>query len=255
MIIGRVGTAVCSQCSPIETPLTTKVQHCRNCPPDDDNVATDLQAALEVKLCSKLRASGSKNLADARDCSLAFLDMTEGRPEHAQVSLKGLLHDFSAADTLIFNHAVTSAYNDAFSAAGYSVGSIEAVADIDMDAVSGSAPTSTIILANVSDGCPHCAAKEAFAPVKHCRNCPPDDDAFGVKHCRNCPPDDDNMSYDQSKHVAQHEHMEAAFKKALCSKLQTSGSANFANVHACDFGFVYGAVGAEAKLLTTSMLA
>jgi hypothetical protein len=198
-----------------------------------------------------------------------------------------MLHDFTPSDTAIFNQAVTSAYNQAFTYAGYSVGSIEAVAALDMVAVTRcthcrpdddmleelmaiktedySAP-STVVLAHVSaQRCTHCRPDDdttsaVSAELKRCTHCRPDDDAAAevkvckhcVERCTHCRPDDDSFEANRAQHVAQHELMEAAFKKSLCAKLQNSGSANFANVHGCDFSFVYGAVGSEAELLTVA---
>jgi hypothetical protein len=223
MVLGRVGLAQCRYCKPDDDKLT----QCRYCKPDDDKLSS-LQDELNAKFCSKLQSSGSKVLAHSRDCSVAFLDMSAGKADQAQVTLKGLLHDFTEEDTAIFNEAVAAAYNDAFLSAGHSIGSVQAVADVDMVSVS------------------------------QCRYCKPDDDMLtaptsskvilahvGVGQCRYCKPDDDSYDVERS----QHDLMEAAFKKTVCVKLQSSGSANFANVHGCDFSFVYSAVGAEAKVL------
>jgi hypothetical protein len=227
MVLGRVGLAQCRYCKPDDDQLT----QCRYCKPDDDKLV-GLQDELNAKFCSKLQNSGSELLAHSRDCSISFLDMSAGKANQAQVTLKGLLHDFTQEDTDIFNQAVTAAYNDAFSSAGHTIGSIEAVADIDMVAVT------------------------------QCRYCKPDDDMLaaaastsstvilahvGVGQCRYCKPDDDSYDVERSAH----DLMEAAFHKTVCVKLQNSGSANFANVHGCDFSFVYSAVGAEAKALVT----
>jgi hypothetical protein len=89
---------------------------CRFCPPDDDASAIKhnlgaLHKDFENKLCASLRALGSANLANARDCSFAFLDMPEQSGEslpieaatltsadknmESQVVLHGTLHDLT----------------------------------------------------------------------------------------------------------------------------------------------------------------
>ncbi|GKY90333.1 hypothetical protein MPSEU_000007300 [Mayamaea pseudoterrestris] len=216
MVVGRVG-----------------FEQCRRCNSDDalahDEAEGTLQEQLSAKFCEKLRDSGSKVLAHARDCSVSFLDMTVAdKADHAQISLKGLLHDFSRDDADIFNQAVTAAYNDAFLSAGYNMHSIEAFANIDM------------------------------APVTQCRRCNSDDETSSSStavlahvrswQCNRCN-SDDALNLATPKQL---ELMEVAFKKAFCTKLQNSGSANFANVHGCDFSFVYSAVGADANVLTST---
>lgn len=231
---------------------------CRWCPPDDDarsfksaaDVA-DVHKTFETAFCAKLRASGSANMISAHTCSLSFLDMP-GQPvdsvpiesgdsfNEAQITLEGTLHDLRDADFAIIDQSVIAAYNEAFSSAGFGLGSFESVADLEMPV--GISP--------------------------ECRWCPPDDDMvtatstatlvlarvapLGISpECRWCPPDDDAVTtatvgaIEDSKLAFMHE----AFEKAFCSKLGNSGSANLANVNKCSFRFVYspaaGAVAAQ----------
>lgn len=68
----------------------------------------------------------------------------------AQVSMQGTLHDFSDKDLAVIDSSIVSAYNEAFSKPGYSIGSFDAFTDVD-----------------VPLGC-----------LPNCRMCHPDDDAM-----------------------------------------------------------------------------
>jgi DNA-binding protein YbaB len=124
-----------------------------DCSPHDDASAMkhnlgDLHKDFENKLCASLRALGSANLANARDCSFAFLDMPGQSGEswpietastltsaekkiESQVLLHGTLHDLTKEDKLILDDIIVAAYNKAFSKAGYMLASFESVRDID----------------------------------------------------------------------------------------------------------------------------
>jgi hypothetical protein len=170
-------------------------------PPDDDANALQEAADLgklhrkfEQKLCTDLRAQGSANLANVRDCSFSFLDMPgqsdqnmsiqavesfrSGQKAKAQVMVHGTRHLFSEKDLELIDQSIAEAYNQNFSSiAGFSLSSFESVADLDFP----------------------------FCPDY--RHCPPDDDAVmtsdarmvaarvspvGWMHdCRLCPPDGD----------------------------------------------------------------
>jgi hypothetical protein len=89
-----------------------------------------------------------------------------------------------------------------------------------------------------------------------CMYCPPDDDSFGTESkgvanillveievdvsskltdpCMYCPPDDDGFEAVATPDMDQ---VNSEFAKALCAKLQTSGSANFAEVGECAMNF------------------
>jgi hypothetical protein len=219
--------------------------YCRLCPPEVDATIKnlgDVHAAFEKEFCAGLRQSGSKNLAHARDCTLSFLDTTgqneenmpiqskegKGRKTETQLTLQGTLHNFSEKDMEILDEAVIGAYNDAFSSAGYSLGSFVSTADLDIP------------------------SKVSWDP--YCRLCPPDADMAGDAkliistaaplgwdpYCRLCPPEEGAMVADLSD--AKLAFLHTAFENTLCTKLQKSGSANFANVHDCSFRFVYAPV-------------
>jgi DNA-binding protein YbaB len=129
---------------------------CRFCPPDDDASAIKhnlgaLHKDFENKLCASLRALGSANLANARDCSFAFLDMpgqsgeslpieaatltSAGKNMESQVVLHGTLHDLTKEDQVILDDSILAAYSEAFSKAGYTLASFESVSDTDIDIV------------------------------------------------------------------------------------------------------------------------
>jgi hypothetical protein len=227
---------------------------CRFCPPDDDAHALldlgDLHRKFEKKFCSDLRNSGSVNLANARDCSFSFLDMPgqpdqnmpiqasesfrSGEKAEAQVMLHGTVQEFSEKDYELIDQSVVEAYEEAFfTSAGFSLNSVEIVADLDI----------------------------TVGWMPDCRFCPPDDDAtmasaakLVVAHvtpvgwtpdCRFCPPDDDAAVVKGSLSDAQLGYLHEAFEKAFCHKLQNSGAVNFANVHDCSFRFVYSSTVSE----------
>ncbi|GAX09991.1 hypothetical protein FisN_11Lh016 [Fistulifera solaris] len=220
---------------------------CRLCPNDDDVVAAfkstqELKAfhvSFEDEFCALLRQSGSANFAHAHACSFSFLDMP-GQPHvslpmqdklskntEAQVIFRGTLHELSESDMNLVDQSVVLAYNEAFSSVGYGLGNFNSVADIDM-------PN-------------HLAQPD-------CRLCPNDDDVMAISEtkllvarvtpimqpdCRLCPNDDDALKATVSDEKLAFMH--GAFEKALCQKLKNSGSANFANVHDCNFRFVHNA--------------
>ena len=216
---------------------------CRLCPPDTTikNLG-DVHAAFEKDFCAGLRQSGSMNLAHARDCTFSFLDTTAQNEENipiqsgegknkkteTQLTLQGTLHSFSETDMEILDEAVVAAFNDAFYSAGYSLGSFVSTADLDIP------------------------SKVSWDPT--CRLCPPDADIAGDAKliiatatplgwdpsCRLCPPEDGAMIANLSD--AKLAFLHKAFENTLCTKLQKSGSANFANVHDCSFRFVYAPV-------------
>ena len=216
---------------------------CRLCPPDTTikNLG-DVHAAFEKDFCAGLRQSGSKNLAHARDCTFSFLDTTGHNEENipiqseegknkkteTQLTLQGTLHSFSEKDLEILDEAVIAAFDDAFYSAGYSLGSFVSNADLDIP------------------------SKVSWDPT--CRLCPPDADIAGDAKlimstaaplgwdptCRLCPPEDGAMVANLSD--AKLGFLHKAFENTLCTKLQKSGSANFANVHDCIFRFVYAPV-------------
>jgi DNA-binding protein YbaB len=130
---------------------------CRFCPPDDDASAIkqnlgDLHKDFENKFCASLRALGSANLANARDCYFAFLDMpgqsgeslpietatltsSAGKKIESQVVLHGTLHDLTKEDQVILDDSILAAYNEAFSKVGYTLESFESVSNTDIDTV------------------------------------------------------------------------------------------------------------------------
>jgi hypothetical protein len=58
--------------------------------------------------------------------------INSGKKTEAQVTLHGMLHDFSEEDQAIFDGSIVAAYNEAFTKTGYTLGSFESVTDIDM---------------------------------------------------------------------------------------------------------------------------
>ena len=228
---------------------------CRLCPNDDDAVAAfkstqELKAfhsSFESEFCALLRQSDSANFAHAHGCSFSFLDMP-GQPHvslpiqgkvnkntEAQVLFRGTLHELSDSDMTLVDQSVVLAYNEAFASVGYGLGSFHSVADIDM-------PT-------------HLAQPD-------CRLCPNDDDVMAVvseakllvarvtpitqPDCRLCPNDDDALAAAVSEEKLAFMH--GAFEKAVCQKLKNSGSANFANVHDCNFRFVHNEAGSKQEM-------
>ena len=222
---------------------------CRLCPPEADaSVLGGIHAAFEQMFCSSLRQSGSSNLAYAHDCTFSFLDMpgqagenlpiqsiSEDKKTETQVTLHGTLHDFSEKDMEIIDEAILSAYNDAFASAGYSLGSLVSTADLDLPSKLSWDPTCRL--------CPPAAEKAKLVistttPLGWDPYFRPAAGSLGWDPtCRLCPPAEDAELSD-----AKLAFLQSAFEKTLCTKLQKSGSANFANVHNCSFRFVYAPV-------------
>lgn len=183
---------------------------CRFCPPDDDTTAKFVTDDLDI--CAELTASGSANFANVKGCSFTYLEADADESKNARVVIKGALRNLSTEDAKIFEESITAAYNDAY--LGMSSVEFKTVTDAPLSKLGG------------------------------CRFCPPDDDTTEAGHviiastnksiegCRFCPPDDDAMHKDAKFHTA--------FEKSLCTKLASSGSANFANVHGCSVSYVHG---------------
>jgi hypothetical protein len=136
----------------------------------------------------------------------------------AQVMVHGTLHDFTEEDIALINTSVESAYNDAFSSAGFSIGKFETVGEMDVPGVS------------------------QFPPI--CELCPDDDRAFmagGITKLLSsriaplCLKGGNGSTVSDDARLA---FMLEAFEKSFCSKLRNSGSANFANVQDCTFRMV-----------------
>jgi hypothetical protein len=211
---------------------------CELCP-DDDLLGMELGGThqkFQETFCAVIRSSGSANLAKVHDCSFSFLEMTGGNTDsvpirsavkqfcnndmkmEAQVMVHGALHDFTKEDLALINKSAKSAYNDAFSSTGFAIGSFETVREMDVPGVSQDPPI--------------------------CELCPDDDKAFAAGGVTKllvtrvaplCPSDDNGSTVtDDVKLLFMHE----AFEKAFCSKLQNSGTANFANVQDCTFRMV-----------------
>jgi DNA-binding protein YbaB len=197
---------------------------CTHCPDDDilegmkGSQGNKYHTSFEKAFCDKLRQSGSANLAQANGCSFSYLD-TPGlkvavEVTEAQIIMDGTLHELSEDDVVIFEKSVKAAYNEAFkTAAGYAMNGVEVIADMDM-----------------VGKCTHCPDDEltddktlVLARVSH-----------AVGKCTHCPDDDVEESVSESM-ISK---MESAFEKSLCYKLESSGAANFANVHSCSFRFV-----------------
>jgi hypothetical protein len=256
----------CRLCPPAkETMVTSKVKtegqlflgrvqvswdpYCRLCPPDVETTIknlADMHQTFENKFCAGLRESGSDALTEARDCSFSFLNMpgqaeenlpiveqSNGQNSEAQLTLQGTLNDLSEKDLQVLDESIVSAYNEAFSSAGYKLESFKTVADLELPS-------------NVS-----------WDP--YCRLCPPDTDAVKVgsaklivasaatlgwdPYCRLCPPAEDaTVAATPELSDAKLAFLHTAFEKTLCAKLQNSGEANFANVSGCSFRFVFAPV-------------
>jgi hypothetical protein len=212
--------------------------HCNLCP-DDDLLGMELgetHQKFQETFCAMIRSSGSANLAKVHDCSFSFLEMAGGNTDsfpiksavkqacnsdmkiEAQLMVHGTLHDFTKEDLALINKSVKSAYNDAFSLAGFAIGTFETVGEMDVPGVS-----------------------EWWAPGPAiCNFCLVDNKAFAAGGITKllftrvaplCPSGDDHPDVDDTKLSFMHE----AFEKAFCIKLQNSGSANFANVQDCTF--------------------
>jgi hypothetical protein len=211
---------------------------CELCP-DDDLLGIELGGThqkFQETFCAMIRSSGSANLAKVNDCSFSFLEITGGNTDsvpigsavkqfcnndmkmEAQVMVHGALRDFTKEDLALINKSAKSAYNDAFSLAGFAIGSFETVREMDVPGVSQDPPI--------------------------CELCPDDDKAFAaggvtkllVAHVAPlCLSDDNGSSVTDNAKLA---FMHKAFEKAFCSKLQNSGSANFANAQDCAFRMV-----------------
>ena len=220
---------------------------CRLCPPDVETTIKnlgDMHQSFENNFCAGLRESGSDTLAEARDCTFSFLNMpgqaeenlpiveqSNGQNAEVQLTLQGTLHDLSEKDMKIIDGSIVSAYNEAFSSAGYKLKSFETVSDIELPS-------------NVS-----------WDPT--CRLCPPNTESMRMGStnlivatadtlgwdptCRLCPPAEDVTVAELSD--AKLAFLHTAFEKTFCAKLQKSGSANFANVSGCSFRFVFAPIG------------
>jgi hypothetical protein len=215
---------------------------------DDD---AQVYMAFEETFCSKLRASGSANLVNAKDCTFSFFEnpgsagtkmttpvksaydvsITGAAVTEVQVTMMGVLHDFSEADRELINQSILAAHREAFAGTDYSLKSFNMVGDLDVpvalerparcrlcnpDAVvtgAGGADIVTLITA-VAVAADHNNA-ELERPAR----------------CRLCNP---NIVATVIPAASMHE----AFEKTVCTKLNISGFANFANVHDCSFRFV-----------------
>lgn len=233
---------------------------CRFCPPDDDATAlkeiaqivmaqvavgygesqavagsplnlAKMHRNFEAAMCADLRASGSANLANVRDCSFSFLDMP-GAPDRnipiqhqskaskpvlseVQVMIHGTKHDVTEEDLTTIDKAITEAYNHAYSTAGYSIKSYKTEAGLTVNtaAVGGDAQ---LLIGTVG--------------------------TIGWSYdCRFCPPDDDATAFATQASQAQLGSIHMAFENAICRNLQESGVANLGNVHDCTFRFVHNA--------------
>lgn len=92
-------------------------------------------AAFEASFCDNLVASGRPNFAGASGCTFSWINsagMATGANNDIQVTLKGMLQDFSAADASIFDTSVEDAFNEAFKKAGYTISGVRAVANLDI---------------------------------------------------------------------------------------------------------------------------
>jgi DNA-binding protein YbaB len=213
------------------------------CGDDDALNAANIHNKFEEDFCGLLRSSGSVNLAGANECSLSFLETpghtasvptesvytsNSGEATEAQVIMQGTLHDFSENDFAVIDKSIVSAYNDAFTKAGYTTSSFEVLAETDMPVPVGFWP-----------GCRWCSDEEEdavtmeneskMATMVFARFWP---------GCRWCGDDAVILNDAPILKDSQIAFMHEAFEKAFCTKLQNSGLANFANVHDCSFHFV-----------------
>jgi hypothetical protein len=190
----------------------------------------EIHKQFEDNFCGLLRVSRSANLVNAHDCSLSFLDTpgksdlvpsesayasTNGDATEAQVIIHGALDDFNDGDFALIYMSIESAYNEAYTKAGYTINDFEAKTVIDM-------PTGCRSCSSADDAMMFNAGKMIFARIR--------------PGCQDCNPDDVLKD-------SQIAFMHQAFEKAFCAKLQSSGMANFANIHDCSFRFVYNPVG------------
>jgi hypothetical protein len=195
----------------------------------------DIHKQFEDNFCGLLRVSSSANLVNARDCSLSFLDTpgesdlvpsesayasTNGDATEAQVIIHGTLDDFTEKEFALINPSIESAYNEAYTKAGYTINDFEAKTVIDM-------PTGCRSCSRGKDAMMLNASKMIFARIQ-----------LG---CQDCNPDD--SSIDVVLKDSQIALMHQAFERSFCTKLKNSGLANFANIHDCSFRFVYNPVG------------
>jgi hypothetical protein len=185
---------------------------------------------FEENFCGLLRVSSSANLVNAHDCSLSFLDTpgksvlvpselayasTNGDATEAQVTIHGTLHDFSEEEFALINTSIESAYNEAYTKAGYTINDFGVKTVIDMP-----------------NGCTSCSSAENSPKMLFARIRP---------GCMDYIPG--GNSTDVVLKDSQIAFMHQAFENAFCIKLQNSGMVNFANIHDCSFHFVYNPVG------------
>jgi hypothetical protein len=222
------------------------------------NIA-QLHTAFEVFFCSQLRTSGSANLVDAKDCSFSFVEKpgNSGVTEklspvesayavassaiketmtEAQIIMTGLLHDFSDADRELINQSILAAHSEAFASTDYSLKSFNMEGDVDFRYFPFDWPRCRICKNNTAtDTVVTLITAVAVAAVDH-----KNDGGLGQPaKCRLCK-DDDALATAAAggASVKKLASMHEAFEKSICTKLNTSGSANFANAHDCSFRFV-----------------
>ena len=219
---------------------------CRLCPPDAavKNLG-DIHKTFENEFCAELRGSSSKILAEVRDCSFSFLDMpgqphdnlpmsiqsSNGENTEVQLVLQGTLGDLSEKDMEIIDESIVSAYNEAFASAGFKLESVQSVADIELpNNVSWDPRCRLCPPANVD------AVSKVGSSKLIIANAAP---LGGDPYCRFCPPGDEDALVSSKVSDTQLAFMHTAFEKTLCTKLQKSGAVNLANVHSCNFRFVF----------------
>jgi hypothetical protein len=214
------------------------------------NIA-QLYMAFEASFCSTLRSSGLTNLVNVKECSFSFVEKpgsstntspvdspyassanNQGAKMEAHITMMGLLHDFSNADRDLINQSILSAHSKVFSSTGYSLKSFNVVSDVDVPPLAGddykdSRDAGCIFLCT-SNGDAAVTLISAIAVAANDSEVANDHASFGQLY------------------------MHEAFEKSFCTKLQISGSANFANVHDCSFRFVGSPRFAQVAMTSTT---
>jgi len=230
------------------------------CNPNDDATFVELNGAqladvhksFEDKFCAKLRSSGSANLANAKGCAFAILDVpgqadfvpiesayasTNGQSTEGQIVLQGLLNDLSESDMKLIDESVMAAYDDAFAKVGFKL-KLSSKTSVGVSQIPGISDPSCGALCNPNDDMTLGESQIVFSRVSQIPGI--SDPSCGAL----CNPNDDVIVVNLKE--TERAYMHKAFEKAFCAKLQNSGVANFANAHGCTFRFVYDPVG-DAK--------
>ena len=211
--------------------------------------AAEVHKTFEEGFCSKLRASGSANLANAKDCSFSILANSEAAAtsfvERIWYWPTDIACNACPPDDDLMANTNLAVIGYGSNHANEAQVSFRGVLEKEMTPQDSKILRHSIMSAyndafsSTGYSLTNFAERIWYWPTDiACNACPPDDDisaTMPTAFTATVVPTGDNKS---GIKASQLQFMHTAFEKAFCAKLQNSGAAIFANVHDCTFEFV-----------------